>query len=153
MDSKDSSVNLALAETIDGERAAIRIGSRKLSVERLAAESGVAYGTLRRILAGKLDVNIGDLAALVSVINLYRRTPLTVAEVVEASVARAGGMSKIVEEFGITPLSEVPATTDELADRRRKQEEAAAMTVEELEDVAGAATRDAELDSDEPDLP
>lgn len=151
MDSKESSINRAMAEQLEAERSSIRINGRRLSVDRLSKESGISYGTLRRILGGQLDVNIGDLAAMVAVINKYRRSPLSIPELSNAVIARAGGIEKINAEFGIEPLSEAPATNDELAERRRKQAEIKAMTPEQREGLDSAATTDPELGTDEPD--
>jgi hypothetical protein len=157
VDSKQSSINRAMAEELDGERSSLRDSDgKKISVERFAAESGIAYSTMRRILAATVDVNVGDLLAMVGVINLYRRAPITSADLVSRAVERAGGMDKINAEFGITPIdlppvSEEPATTDDLAARRRKQEAIKAMTPEEREGLRSAATTDPEFEQNEPD--
>lgn len=121
-----------------------------LTIEQLAVASGVAESTLKRVLKGTIDVNVADLAAIAAAFTAAGRTssigkPVTPQELMQRAVKRAGGYETLV--------SSVSDTTDELADRRRRQAEAASMTVEELERQPHAATRDSELDADEPDAP
>lgn len=106
MDSKETVINRSVAEEIDGERSALRVGNRGLSVERLAEESHIPFRTLRRILKAEVDVKVADLIAIVAVINKYRRTPIDPMDILNRAVERAGGMESIVKELGIDPVAE-----------------------------------------------
>jgi transcriptional regulator with XRE-family HTH domain len=148
MESKLSLINRALGAEVRAEMAA-----QGLTAKDVSAASGITLGQMNRIISKNdnlvRDINITQISEIAYALD---STPQML---VERAVRRAGGISAIWadRERMRAAMSVVPVTNDELAERRRKQAEAAAMSVEELEDVKGAATRDAELDSDEPELP
>lgn len=120
--------------------AALRGRYRKagLSQENVADQTGIKYGTLRRMIAGEAEINVYDLALIAKVAGV------TPTDVVEEAVRDIGG---------IEALSVPTDTTDEVA-TKRKQREAVTMPGGAFEDqVQKAATRDDELDSPEPDAP
>lgn len=135
MDGKDSRLNQAMAAEIRGERVA-----RDLTQERLAEASGISYSTIKRIERGKVDISTGDLGAIASVFS-NQEPEVGPHQLMERAVTRAGGYE--------TLLSVAASKTDDLH-TKRKQNEARAMTVEQIESQQHAATRDPELDTDEP---
>jgi transcriptional regulator with XRE-family HTH domain len=148
MESKLSLINWSMGAEVRAEMAA-----QGLSAKQVSEGSGITVGQVNRIISKNpetvRDINVTQISELAHALST------TPHKLVERAVERAGGLDAIWadREAMRAAVSVAPATNDELAERRRKQAEAAAMTVEELEDVKGAATRDAELDSDEPDLP
>lgn len=139
MDGRDSKLNKAMAAEIRGERVA-----RELTQEQLAEASGISYSTIKRIERGHVDISTGDLGAIAAVLSDQEGPEVGPHQLMERAVTRAGGYE--------TLLSEVPSTNDDLR-TKRKQNEARAMTVEQIESQPHAATRDPELDTDEPPAP
>lgn len=120
-----SAANRALAAEIRAERAA-----EGITVRELALRSGIAYGTLNRILPGERDISFTQLTQLAAALKL------TPQELSERAVRRMGGMQAVVSEVqgkNVTPL-------------RRVED----MTVDEIEaEHKKAATVDPEMDTDE----
>jgi transcriptional regulator with XRE-family HTH domain len=107
----------------------------RMTQEILAQRAGYSVTTLQKKLAGTAPINTTDLALLAGAI------PFTTAgAILDSAIEQLGGYEK---------LSEPTATTDDL-DTKRKQNEARAMSVEQIEALPNAATDDPELDSDEP---
>jgi hypothetical protein len=147
MESKLSAMNRAMRAEIRAEAAA-----QGVDLKRLGALTGI--GTHMARITSDNDSYLRDIN-VTQVAEIAHALGVAPDELVARAVKRAGGIEAVWadREQMRAAMSAVPATNDELAERRRKQAEAAAMSVEELENVPGAATRDAELDSDEPDLP
>lgn len=132
MDSVTTLMNQAMAAELRAER-----GAKTLSVQALATKSGVPYSTLRRILSGTVDVNVGDLSALAAALDS------TIEKLVSRAVIRAGGQEAIEAE--VRRVSEDAGSNVTQLPRRPD-------TVEELEAYTGAKaahTRDPESDTDE----
>jgi transcriptional regulator with XRE-family HTH domain len=149
MESKLSLINRSMGAEVRAEMAA-----QGLTAKQVADRSGISMGQVNRIVSKNpdfvRDINVTQISEIAHALGT------TPHRLVERAVERAGGIEAIWadrENMRRAAVSVAPGTNDELAERRRKQAEAAAMSVEELENVPGAATRDAELDSDEPDLP
>lgn len=143
VDTKDSKINREMGRTIARERAGI-VG---MTAVRLAEESGITLGTINRILSkDPRDINITQITWIAAALGT------TPQELVAEAVRRAGGLGAIMAELrsNLDQASEAPATNDEL-ERKRRQREAASMTTEQLEgEMRSAATRDPEMDTDEP---
>lgn len=125
----------AIADALTG-----RYKAKRWNLEKLAEKTGIRYFTLRRMMAGEAEINVREMQIICGVLGV------TVESVYDEALAVYGGLEKLV--------SEAVATTDDLAAKRlQKQQEAAAMSVDELEQQRNAAVRDRELDEDEPELP
>jgi transcriptional regulator with XRE-family HTH domain len=144
VDTKDSIINREMALTIKRERA-----GTTYTVDQLAKASGISTATINRMFSkDPRDVNITQITWLAA---LLGTTP---QELVAEAVRRAGGLGAIMDEMRASiEMSDGAGTNDEL-DRKRRQKEAASMTTEQLEgEQQRAATRDPEMDSDEPPTP
>lgn len=121
--------NLAMAAEIRAERAAYR---PKLSVKELARRSGIAYGTLNRILSGERDINTTQISRIAVVLGT------TPAKLMDGATERLGGVDGLralvseVKSDNVTPLRAVED-----------------FTLEELDREQYAANRDKEADTDE----
>lgn len=136
----------ALAAIIDETRRA-----RGFSIEELARESGITYGTLRNITKPSVDMKAPDLVAIAAAFSTRplrggsdEPTPVTGADLLELAITRAGGLEALV--------SAADATKDDL-ETRRLQKEAAEMSLAEIEGSAIAATSDPERRADETPAP
>ncbi len=136
----ESKFNVAIVNELVGLRA-----KRGLTVEQLAQRSGLTFGTLRNILRGKIDVQMADLLLIVKALDG------TIEQVVADAFREVGGEDEALSDVR-SIVDARRGTGDELAAKRRTKA-AADMSVEELEGERHAATRDSELDSDEPELP
>jgi predicted transcriptional regulator len=124
-----------------------RYRERDLLLEDVAARAGIPYSTLRKKLAGDSPIFASEVVVLTEAIGAMSDRPIKdgAAGVIETAIDLFGGIDRV--------MSEVRSTTDELA-TKRKQREAAAMPIGSLEEQDQiAATRDQELDTDEPDAP
>jgi transcriptional regulator with XRE-family HTH domain len=108
--------------------------AKRWNQARLAKRSGIKEGTLRRMIAGESEISARDLSLLAAVLGT------TPQEILDQALREYGGLEALV--------SEVAVTTDDL-DAKRK-EKARSLTIEEIETEDAAATRDPELDADEP---
>lgn len=122
-------INRAMADVLVAEYK----GQRKTQLQLVNA-TGINATTMQRILVGKSDIDVTQLAAFAEVL----RVPAD--ELMRRAFAKAEAMS------------EASATTDDLG-ARRLQREAEQMSVAEIEHNAIAATVDAERREDEPDSP
>lgn len=131
-----------MASELRAERAAAR-----LTLDELVANSGVALSTLKRVLAGTIDVNMPDLAMLAKALGDAQGKMLTLEELVERAVKRAGGYDVVyacLPQMPDNAVSDVPTNVTPI--RKRVED----MTVDEIEAIEKkAATRDPEMDTDE----
>lgn len=119
-------MNLAMAAQIRAERAGHR---DRITVKELALRSGIAYGTLNRILSGERDINVTQIARIAAALDVKPE------KLVTGAVERMGGLDALVSEVqskNVTPL-------------RRVED----FTLEELDKEQYAANRDKEADTDE----
>lgn len=135
-------INQAMATELRAERAAAG-----LTLDALAQQSGVALSTLRRILNGSIDVNVGDLALLCRALGEAQGIPLTMEDIVERAVKRAGGYDVVYAGLPQMPDNAVSDVPTNVTPIRKRVED---MTVDEIEAIeTKAATRDPEMDTDE----
>lgn len=133
-DAQGSPLEYAIWEQLASERGPRR---KELTNDELARRSGIKKSKVVRLFSPDFiqvrGITVPHVEALAPVFGL------TAAELVRRAEERL-------------PVSDVG---DDLSERRRKQAEAAAMTPEELDAYAGpkAATRDPEMDTDEPEHP
>jgi len=136
----ESKFNVAIVNELKALRA-----KRDLTVEQLAERSGITFGTLRNILRGNIDVQVADLLLIAKTLDS------SVLQVISDAFRDIGG-----EDVALSDVRSIVEARrrsgDELA-RKRQQKAAAEMSVEELEGQRSAATKDPELDTDEPDVP
>ena len=121
-----SEMNLAMAAQIRAERAGHR---GRITVKELALQSGIAYGTLNRILSGERDINVTQIARIAAALDT------TPEKLVAGAVDRMGGLDALVSEVrskNVTPLRPVED-----------------FTLEELDKEQYAATSDEEAETDE----
>ena len=107
--------------------------------EEVADKIGVSRTTFTRHLRGEsggLLVN-----ELILFCNEYGGSP---GEIIDKAVKNNGGI-----EHTLSSVSVGRGTTNDI-DTKRKQNEARAMTTEQIEKMKHAATHDAEMDEDEP---
>lgn len=107
---------------------------QRMTQATLVEATGINATTMQRILVGKSDVEVTKLAEFARVLGV------PADELMRQAVAKAEAMSAVA------------ATTDDVA-KKRKQNEARSMTTEQIESQPHAATRDPEMDSDEPPTP
>lgn len=118
-----------MAAEIRAERAAY---SPRMSVKELALRSGIAYGTLNRILSGERDINTTQISRIAVVLET------TPQKLMAGATERLGGVDGLralvseVKSNNVTPL-------------RRVED----MTLEELDAERYAANRDKEAETDE----
>lgn len=135
-------INKAMASELRAERAAA-----KLTLDELVANSGVALSTLKRVLAGTIDVNMPDLAMLAKALGDAQGKMLTIEELVERAVKRAGGYDVVYADLPQMPENAVSDVPTNVTPIRKRVED---MTVDEIEAIEKkAATRDPEMDTDE----
>ena len=103
---------------------------KRMTQPQLAELADINPTTLQRLLAGKSEMLVDQLIALCGVLGV---SPGKVVEDAENALA----------------MSEAATTTNDL-DTKRKQNEARSMTTEQIETTKHAATRDPEMDNDEP---
>lgn len=116
--------------------------ARGLTLETIATDANIPYGTLRKKVAGTSPTFATELWVIVGVI--YP----------EKSRAEAAAEAGAIIDRAAARLSAVTATNDDLQERREKQEQARALPPEALEgQERRAATIDQELGTDEPDAP
>lgn len=118
-----------MAAEIRAERAAYR---PRISVKELALRSGIAYGTLNRILSGERDINTTQISRIAVVLET------TPAKLMTGATERLGGVDGLralvseVKGDNVTPLRAVED-----------------LTLEELDQEQYAANRDKEAETDE----
>lgn len=122
-------INRALADVLVAHHKGMR-----LNQAALVEATGINATTMQRILSGKSEVGVTKLAAFARVLNV------PADELMRQAMVKAEAMSQ------------APSKIDDL-ETKRKQNEARAMTVEQIESQPHAATRDPEMDSDEPSSP
>ena len=122
-------INRAAADVLDGAKTESGLGQKGL-----AARAGMSQVTVQKLLSGNQSIKIPQF------LNLAMATDLSPAEIINRIEAKVQKM-----------MSQGPSISDEWIEDRHEQ--AAAMTPEELENYGLAATRDAELDEDEPEAP
>lgn len=105
----------------------------------LSEKTGINATTMQRLLSGKSAWNSSQFLEVCLAIGGPKSPEALFREAID-----------FIPYLPKLPVSDGTGTTDDL-DRKRRQREAAAMSIEELEQLGGAATRDAELDSDEPE--
>jgi len=111
---------------------------KEMTLESLAETSGIAYSTLRKKIAGASPILVSELSTLTRLIGVTPHQVLLEAE------------SMLDQHLATTSrVSAVGSTTNDI-DTKRKQNEARAMTTEQIEKTKHAATRDPEMDNDEP---
>jgi transcriptional regulator with XRE-family HTH domain len=133
-----SAMNRALAAEIRAER-----GAKQITVRDLADQAQMAVSTLNRVLAGERDINITQMALLAHALDT------TPESLVRKAVERAGGVEVLVEEVAASRQSsgEVSDVAGNVTPIRKRPED---LTTDEIEAAARkAATRDAEMDTDE----
>lgn len=109
-----------------------------LTIEELAVRTGIAYGTLRKKIAGTSPIFVTELLAITRAIG-NDLTPEDVIADAERIWAR---------------LSAASLTTDDItAKRTEKEAEARSMSIDQLAETKHAATDDPELLTDEPEAP
>lgn len=122
-------VNRALADVLRGA-----YKQEGFTLPTLAAAAGIPNTTLQRIMAGNSPVTMGDLEAIAVAVNV------PAPELFEAALKKADRDE--MSAAASTPVS---------LDTKRKQNEARAMTIEQIETSKHAATQDPEYRADEPD--
>ncbi len=137
---RESKLNQAIAAELRAERAAANV-----SQQQITEVTGISRSTLRRTLAGEVEVSATDLVMVASALSVD--APLLLGR----AITRAGGEEAAVSDARAS-FGGRDSSGDELS-VKRQQKAAADMTVEELEGQRSAATKDPELDTDEPDLP
>jgi transcriptional regulator with XRE-family HTH domain len=103
--------NLAMAAEIRAELAAYR---PRMTVKELALRSGIAYGTLNRILSGERDINTTQISRIAVVLET------TPAKLMDGATERLGGIEGLqalvseVKSNNVTPLRivDVPSLDD-----------------------------------------
>lgn len=120
-----------LADVIVGEHK-----KRRLSQREIAAGAGYTPTTLQRMLSGVSEISAEDVVRIAAFLGM------PADKLFNEATELVGGAEKL--------LSDAAGTNDELA-TRRAQKAAEGMSVAELEGQQHAATRDPELDTDEPD--
>ena len=126
---KASALSTALGAVIRGRYK--KIG---MSQETLAQLTGITITTIQRAVAGKAELDMDQVFAIADSLNTSATSLIAEAEADLGRLELSGASS--------TPIS---------IDTKRKQNEARAMTVEQIEAQKHAATRDTEMDTDEPD--
>ncbi|QIS38661.1 helix-turn-helix domain-containing protein [Clavibacter capsici] len=125
MENDKSPLNHALAAELRYER-----GAAGLTIDKLAEEADITRPTLLRVLAGKRDINVTQLAKLGIALNI------TPEELLRRAVTRMGGMESL--------MSEAPAQNVHVL------KSVDTLDTGELDAaVAQAALRDREMDQDE----
>jgi transcriptional regulator with XRE-family HTH domain len=120
-----SPLNRALAAELRAERVAVNI-----TVDQLSDRSGVNLTTLKRVLAGKRDINVTQLGLLSQALGV------TAEELFRRAVTRMGGMGAL--------MSEAPANNVHVLKSVDQ------FDTDELDaSVAQAALRDREMNEDE----
>lgn len=116
--------------------AVIRGRYKKIPItqEQLATATGLKLATVQRLIAGKAEFDMDQLWAIADALGT---TPTSLLKEAEDDLA-----SSRMSVGGNTPVD---------IDTKRKQNEARTMTIEQIEDLPHAATRDPEMDTDEPD--
>jgi transcriptional regulator with XRE-family HTH domain len=121
--------NLAMAAEIRAELAAYR---PRMTVKELALRSGIAYGTLNRILSGERDINTTQISRITVVLET------TPAKLMDGATERLGGIEGLqalvseVKSNNVTPLRIVDVPS-----------------LEDLDKEQYAANRDKEAETDE----
>jgi transcriptional regulator with XRE-family HTH domain len=121
--------NLAMAAEIRAELAAYR---PRMTVKELALRSGIAYGTLNRILSGERDINTTQISRIAVVLET------TPAKLMDGATERLGGIEGLqalvseVKSNNVTPLRIVDVPS-----------------LEDLDKEQYAANRDKEAETDE----
>lgn len=135
MATKDSIMNRALAAEIKAERTA-----RGWDIPTLARASGLSLGTANRISSKNdlRDINVTQIAQIAAAFGMEAA----------ALINRAEARAIVIQ----SSMSDDDGSLDDLATRRR-QRAAAEMSLAEIEALEHVATRDPELDEDEPDQP
>jgi transcriptional regulator with XRE-family HTH domain len=120
-----SPLNRALAAELRAERVAVNI-----TVDQLSDRSGVNLTTLKRVLAGKRDINVTQLGLLSQALGV------TAEELFRRAVTRMGGMGALMSEVQVNNVH-VLKSVDQF-------------DTDELDaSVAQAALRDREMNEDE----
>lgn len=120
-------VNRATSRVLDSARSLAG-----LTQQQLADRSGLSIVTVQKILSGEQATKIPQFMALA-----------------KGADADPGALLDQIETVA-KRMSAVAVTSNDI-DTKRKQNEARTMTVEQIEALPHAATRDPEMDSPEPD--
>jgi len=140
VDLKDSKINAAVAARLTGLR-----GEARLTIEEVAARSGVPLSTARRVFAGKQDIGASHLTAIAGVLDSNAR------EVFEYALKKVGeeealrDVQAILNSKRSERMSAGRGTVTALHPRD--------MTADQLENLRHAATYDPEAETDEPQAP
>lgn len=121
--------NQAMADVITSA-----YSEERLTQKQLAARTGITGVTLQRILAGKRDIDWTQIYLLADAVGIE------LTELVERAERRA---AKLADEAVARQMSDGGGTVTPI--RKRVED----MSVEELEKLPHAATRDPEMDTDE----
>jgi transcriptional regulator with XRE-family HTH domain len=129
MENEKSVLNTAVAAEIRAERAA-----KNMTAAQLAKAAGIPIGTLHRVLSGERDINVTQLGKIALAFGT------TVEHIMRRAVDRAGGLD------ALAPRQMSDAGGNVTPIRKRVED----LSVDELEAIdRKAATRDAEMDTDE----
>lgn len=113
---------------------------RSMTVESLADTTGIPYSTLRKKFAGDSPILVSEVVILAKTIGISPAQVLTEAETMLGQQQGKDSQASM----------SAPSSTTNDIDTKRKQNEARAMTTEQIEKTKHAATRDPEMDNDEP---
>lgn len=113
---------------------------RSMTVESLADTTDIPYSTLRKKFAGDSPILVSEVVVISKAIGIPPAQVLTEAETMLGQ--QQGNASR-------ASMSAPSATTNDI-DTKRKQNEARSMTTKQIEMTQHAATRDPEMDNDEP---
>lgn len=119
----------SLVEAYKGER---------LTQPELAKRAGITDRTLQRYLSGATEIGTATFLMLAEAIGVDP------SDIIDRAQARA--------QRRVERMSDAPTKTDDL-ETKRKQKAVAEMSTAEIEALDHAATRDPELDTDEPEQP
>lgn len=114
-----------------------RLDKRGQGYDDLVDNLQWSVSTVGRKMRGETGLTVNELLEISGYLNVPS------SEIVEVALRDFGGMGKLMS---------VPADISDDISVKRRQKDAESMTTERLEgDVLNAATRDFEMDSDEPD--
>jgi len=130
---QEKTLNAVVGDVIRGE-----FTKYGLTLEMLAERTNIPYGTLRKKIVGTSPIFVTELISITKAIDPH----ITEQQIID-------------EAQGIWQrMSAARATNDLQTKRTQKEAEARTMTPDQLEEVTRrAATRDPELEQDEPPTP
>lgn len=103
MGTVETKINQAMAAELRAERSAT-----ELTIDQLSESSGIPLSTLKRILKGRIDVNVADLAALSRAFVDTGKSSADPAELARRAVDRAGGYEVIARSASDVPSNVSP---------------------------------------------